>query len=331
MAKNDVRLAVLGVGLMGADHARRLNNLIKGAHVAVVSDFDERRAAVIASEMDDCDVETDPLRAIARDDVDGVVIATPAASHEALLLAAIERGRPAFCEKPLGETVEASRRVLEAERASGRRLVQLGFMRRFDAEYSELQQRLQSGEIGSPLLMNTTIRTTSVPPTFTTEMILTDAAVHDFDMARFLLGEEIESVEVITPRSSPRAHDGLKDPLLVICRMVSGAVSTVALHMSSGMAYETRTEVLGSEGALEMGIETGLMKRTRSQTREFKGRPDFLDRFQNAYVTELNQFVRGIREDAITGPSTTDGLAASAICDAAVEALHTGQRVQVRL
>lgn len=329
MAVESVRVAVLGVGLMGSSHAQRLHERVKGAEVVVVSDFDAARAAEIASRIEGCRSMTDPIAAMEQDDVDAILIATPAASHAELTIAAIERGIPVFCEKPLGETVDAARRVVAAERATGRRMVQLGFMRRYDGEYAEMRQRIASGEIGDPLVVSTTVRTHSVPESFTTDMILSDSAAHDFDMARFLLGDDIESVEVVSPKASRHCHEGLSSPQIIIARMRGGAVLVLSIHLVSGMAYETRTEVLGSDGALEMGFEGGLQKRTTSGAREWHVAADFIERFENAYIAELQDFVRGVREGDIRGPSTEDGLVADLACAAGIVALERGTRIAV--
>jgi myo-inositol 2-dehydrogenase / D-chiro-inositol 1-dehydrogenase len=326
-----VRIAVLGVGLMGSAHAQRLARTVPGGTVVAVSDVDEARALAVADRVGGCRVLANPFDAFTADDVEGVVIATPATSHEDLLLAAIDAGIPTLCEKPLGVSAESARRVLDAERAAGRRLVQLGFMRRFDHEYAQLRERVARGEIGTPLVVSTTVRTTAVPPSFTSEMIIEDAAVHDFDMARFLTDDEISDVTVHAGAPTARAHAGLQDPLVIVARTQRGALCTLSICMSSGLAYETSTEVLGSAGALHMGLDRGVVKRTLSGTLELRGVPDFIERFSRAYIEELALFVDGIGAGELSGPGTWDGYAAAVVCEAAVEALHTGQRIPVSL
>ena len=139
----ELRVAVLGVGMMGADHVDRLSRRIAGARVTVVSDAFTEKAEQVAGEVPGCRVVGDPLAAIADPEVDAVVIASPGQFHEAQVLACIERGIPVLCEKPLTLDAASSLAVVRAEdefaARTGRRIVQVGFMRRFDPEYAELR------------------------------------------------------------------------------------------------------------------------------------------------------------------------------------------------
>ena len=120
------------------------------------------------------------------------------------MLAAIAAGKPVFCEKPLATTQEACLRIIEAEVAFGRRLVQVGYMRRYDAAYRALKAVVDSGEIGAPLLMHCAHRNPSVPAHYTREMAITDTAVHEIDMVRWMFGEEIVAAAGAQPRSEPQ-------------------------------------------------------------------------------------------------------------------------------
>ena len=137
--KSGLRVALLGVGMMGAFHAEALSTRVRGASVVVVSDYDPARAAAVADRVG-ARVETDPIAAIHADDVDAVLIASPGAAHEEQVLACLDRGIPALCEKPLTTDVESARAIVAKERALGRPLIQIGFMRRFDAEYEALER-----------------------------------------------------------------------------------------------------------------------------------------------------------------------------------------------
>src|SRR5205085_11055066 len=135
----------------------------------------------------------------------------------------VEAGKPVFCEKPLATTEEACLNIVDAEVAGGRRLVQVGFMRRYDAAYNALKSALEGAGIGAPLMMHCAHRNPSVPPYgFTTEMSITDSAVHEIDMVRWLFDEEVAAASVLKPRRTSRATAGEHDPLIVLLEMASG-------------------------------------------------------------------------------------------------------------
>jgi myo-inositol 2-dehydrogenase/D-chiro-inositol 1-dehydrogenase len=334
----ELRVAVLGVGMMGADHVARLHSRISGARVVVVSDAFTEKAEQIAAGIPGCRVVADPPAAIADPDVDAVVVASPGQFHEAQVLACIGRGIPVLCEKPLTMDDESSLAVVRAEdeftARAGRRLVQVGFMRRFDPEYAELRALIASGEIGEPLVVHCAHRNAAVPPTFTSEMMITDSVVHEVDVARFLLDEEIAAVTVLRPRATRHAVAGQSDPLLVVFETTSGRIIDVECFVSTGVAYEVRTEVVAEDGSALIGLDTALVRQTGSSsgaTRSTAMAPGFRERFGRAYDIEFQRWVDAARRGTIDGPGAWDGYAASAVCTAAVAALRSGQRTEVRL
>src|SRR5882762_9214978 len=193
---SDLRIAVLGVGVMGADHVARIESKISGARVTVVNDYIAEKAEQIAASIPGCRAIVDPLDAIADPDVDAVVLATPGPTHEKQLLACLEHGKPVLCEKPLTTDVETSLGVVKREAELGTPLIQVGFMRRFDPEYQQLKALIDGGELGQPLVMHCAHRNPTVPPSFDSAMVVKDSLVHEVDVTRFLLDEEIASVQI---------------------------------------------------------------------------------------------------------------------------------------
>ena len=161
---SDLRIAVLGVGVMGADHVARITNRISNARVVVVNDYLSEKAEQIAASVPGARAVGDPLDAIADPDVDAVVLATPGPTHEKQLLACLEHGKPVLCEKPLTTDVETSLAVVKREAELGKKLIQVGFMRRFDHEYAQLKALIDGGEFGQPLVLHCAHRNPAVPP-----------------------------------------------------------------------------------------------------------------------------------------------------------------------
>lgn len=329
---SDLRVAVLGVGLMGADHVRRIEAQISGARVAVVNDYVTEKAEQLAATIPGCRAIGDPLDAIADPDVDAVVLATPGPTHEKQLLACLEHGKPVLCEKPLTTDVETSLQVVRREAELGKRLIQVGFMRRFDHEYAGLKALMDSGELGRPLLLHCAHRNPSVPHNFDSSMVVRDSLVHEVDVTRFLFDEEITSIQIITPAANPGAPEGLSDPQIAILRTASGKHVDVELFVTTGVAYEVRTELVAEKGSAIIGLDVGLIRKGTSGSWGGTITPGFRERFGQAYDTEIQRWVDAVRSGTnVDGPTAWDGYAAAAVCAAGVQSLESGCPIEVSM
>jgi myo-inositol 2-dehydrogenase / D-chiro-inositol 1-dehydrogenase len=329
---SDLRVAVLGVGIMGADHVARLNTKISGARVAAVNDYVTEKAEALAATIDGCRSITDPLDAIADPDIDAVVLATPGPTHEKQLLACLEHGKPVLCEKPLTTDVETSLEVVRREAELGKRLIQVGFMRRFDHEYAQLKALLDSGDLGRALVLHCAHRNPTVPPTFDSAMVVRDSLVHEVDVTRFLFDEEITSIQIVKPAANPGAPQGLADPQIAIMRTASGKHVDVELFVTTGVAYEVRTEVVAEKGSAMIGLDVGLVRKSAPGTWGGQITPGFRERFGQAYDTEFQRWVDAVRAGVcVDGPTAWDGYAAAAVCEAGVQSLNSGLPVEVSM
>jgi myo-inositol 2-dehydrogenase/D-chiro-inositol 1-dehydrogenase len=316
--------------MMGADHVARIGVRIAGARVSVVNDFVTEKADRLAATIPGCRAISDPLDAIADADVDAVVLATPGPTHEKQLLACLEYGKPVMCEKPLTTDVATSLEVVKREAALGRRLIQVGFMRRFDAEYAALKTLLDNGELGRPLVMHCAHRNAAVPPNFDSSMIVKDSLVHEVDVTRFLFDEEITSVQIIKPSANPNAPAGLQDPQIAIFSTETGKHVDVEVFVTTGVGYEVRTEVVGERGSAMIGLDVGLLRKSAPGTWGGQLTPSFKERFGLAYDVEIQRWVDAVRSGVnVDGPGAWDGYAAAAVCAAGVESLESGQPVAV--
>jgi myo-inositol 2-dehydrogenase / D-chiro-inositol 1-dehydrogenase len=309
-----VRVGVIGTGSMGAEHARRLATSVDGATVSVVADVDPSRAIDVASRWGSARVADDGFELIDATDVDAVLIASTGETHVAFALAAIDAGKPVFCEKPLAPTATECLRVVDAEVAAGRPLVTMGFMRRSDPDYLEVKATLDGGLIGEPLILHNIHRNPSVGPWFTRAMTMTDSVVHEIDITRWLLGEEIVAVQVIEPKRAPAAPRDLQDPQFAVFTTASGVLSTVEFFGSAGYGYDVRCELVGTTGVAQLDAAVT---------------PDFLARFGDAYQAELEAWIEGLARGEIVSPTTWDGYVATHVAEAAVEAMATTGRVGI--
>ncbi|OIJ63474.1 Gfo/Idh/MocA family protein [Streptomyces mangrovisoli] len=323
-------VAVLGAGHMGADHIRRLDRVVSGARVAAVADPDGTRAKEATAGIEGVSVHTDVEAALDAPGVDAVLIASPGPAHEDALLAAFARRLPVLCEKPMVPDSTGALRVVEAEARLGRRLAQIGFMRRYDAEYRQLKSLLDGGDLGRPLMLHCTHRNVSSPPGFTSAMLINSSVSHEIDAARWLLGQELTAVTVLRPRSSAGAPQGLTDPQFVLFETERGALVDVEVFVNCGFGYEVRCEAVCEQGSARIG-DTRSMAVTRRGLAGQEVPQDYLVRFADAYEREVQDWVDATRRGEVTGPSAWDGYAASVVAEAGVRALETGARTPVEL
>lgn len=323
-----VRVGVIGVGMIGQDHLRRLTQVLSGASVVAVTDVDADRSASVADGVRGCRTFGTGQDVISADDVDAVVVTSWGPTHEDYVLAAIEAGKPVFCEKPLATTQEACLRIVDAEVAGGRRLVQVGFMRRYDAAYRAVKDAVDDGSIGGPLLMHCAHRNPSVPPYFTSDMIITDSAVHEIDMVRWMFGDEIAAAQVLKPRRNSRSS--LDDPLILMLEMASGVLVDVELSVNIGYGYDIRGEVVGESGTVALPeFGTAMVKKMGVSSQRVAA--DWRERFIRAYDVELQEWLDAAAAGTSTGPSSWDGYAAAVASDACLDALHANGRTTISL
>ncbi|MDQ0681705.1 myo-inositol 2-dehydrogenase/D-chiro-inositol 1-dehydrogenase [Streptomyces achromogenes] len=323
-------VAVLGAGHMGADHIRRLDRVVSGARVAAVADPDAGRAEEAVAGLDAVTVHTEAEAALDAPGVEAVLIASPGPAHQEALLAAFARGLPVLCEKPMVPDTAGALCVLEAEARLGRRLAQIGFMRRYDAEYRRLKALLDDGRLGRPLMLHCVHRNVSSPPDFTSAMLVDSSVSHEIDAARWLLGHELTSVSVLRPRPSSGAPQGLLDPQFVLFETADGALVDVEVFVNCGFGYQVRCEAVCEAGSARIGDDHGMLVTARGAAGA-EVPQDYLVRFADAYDREVQTWVDATRRGRVTGPSVWDGYAASAVAEAGVRSLGSGARVAVEL
>jgi len=331
VATKTISVGVIGTGGMGTRHAVNLHRYIGGARVAGVYDLDAGRAAQAAGQCGEAAVFADPLQLINDERVDAVLIASPDGTHAELTLACLQAGKPVLCEKPLATTVEDAVKVLEAETALGRKLVSVGFMRRFDPQHAAVKNAALSGELGRPLLWKGVHRNASVAFGITSATILTNSAGHDIDSARWLLGEEVQEVYVRGLRSRPELHEATQDLLLIEMFMSNNCMATGEVYVNADYGYEVSAELVCQCGTAVTEQGDKALVRSKSH-RGFYVASDWLAPFQDAYVAELVNWIDSLKGDKpFSGANTWDGYVTMMVTAACIQSVNSKAVVPVNL
>jgi myo-inositol 2-dehydrogenase/D-chiro-inositol 1-dehydrogenase len=315
-----VHVGMIGAGMMGRHFIETIESTA-GIEVVAVSS---------RSAHDDGPAIThpDPIELIRDSNVEAVIVTSPDDTHEAYVLECLGAGKPVLCEKPLAPTSEACRSIIDAETALGRRLVQVGFMRRFDPAHVELKASLDGRAAGEPLLLHFAHRSPGPSRNQTFDAMIANASVHELDAARWLLGDEIVQVWVHAPRSrtSPRSRLG---PLLIVLDTASGVVIDIEIFVNARYGYEIRAEAVCADGVIALG--TSPLVSLRTEGHDASPIPTSpLKRFSGAYRAQLEAWADTVRNGRAAGPNAWDGYVATVVAEACTASLTAGESVEIR-
>jgi scyllo-inositol 2-dehydrogenase (NAD+) len=328
-------VGVIGVGRLGAAYARYFCGRIQGAKLAAVSDVDEQALAKVS---EDLEIERRYSRyqdLIADPHVDAIVIVSPTSTHKEIVLEAAQQKKPTFSEKPLSIFLDAAEEMQRAVDQSGM-FFQMGFMRRFDKGYVAAKQKIESGGIGTPVLFKSSSRDPYRPsleyldPAHSGGLII-DCAIHDLDLARWFMGE-VKSVYAI---GGTLAYPEMKaindiDNAVTSLYFKTGTLGVVDQSRNGVYGYDIRTEILGTEGTLKIGYlrETPILLMTKEGI-SHDTVPYFHERFEQAYITQLQDFVDNVRGGKPPSVTCADGVEALRISTGATLSCKENRPVEL--
>ena len=326
-----VKFGLFGAGRIGRVHARTIANSGR-ASVAYVADAIGEAATSLAAEVG---AKPASIEEILASDVDAVLIATPTDTHAELIEQAARAGKAILCEKPVSLSVERITACLPVVEAAGVPLM-IGFNRRFDPNFSTLQQRLRQGEIGDVEIVTIISRDPAPPPVSYIARsggLYRDMMIHDFDMARFLLGEEPVVVHALGGALVDRAigEAGDVDTAAVQMQTASGKIAVITNSRRAAYGYDQRIEVHGSKGMLRAG-NVHMTTLERADAAGFTAdviQNFFIDRYVEAYAREVLSFIDAVEKGTAPTPSGHDGLMAQRLAEAATTSSQTGQPVKL--
>jgi inositol 2-dehydrogenase len=333
--KRRLAVGLIGLGRLGRVYARDLAGRIAETRLVAVADPVASLAGEVAAEFDVPRHYADPLAVIDDPAVDAVVIVSPTHTHRELVIAAASRRKPTFCEKPPALSLDEVAAMQDAISRSGM-FFQMGFMRRFDAGYASAKKQLDTGRIGTPLVFKSTSRDPFRPsleyanPTSSGGMLI-DMGIHDFDLARWFMGE-VRTVSVIgaTIAYPELATVGDIDNAVASLTFASGTLGAVDLSRSGIYGYDIATAILGLEGTLRIGYlrETPVMLLTKNSVAHDTV-PYFMERFRDAYTAQLQNFAQNVLAGRTPPVTIEDGLEALRIGVAATRAHEAGSAVRI--
>lgn len=331
-----INLGVIGAGRIGRIHARNLKYQIPGARLLAVADIFAEAAQKLADELEVPICESDYRRLLARDDIEAVIICSSTDTHARIIADAAATGKHIFCEKPIAlqmDSIDAALAAVEKAKVK----LQVGFNRRFDPGFRKAKELIASGRIGVPHLLRISSRDPKPPPLDYIKVsggLFVDMMIHDFDMARFLMGEEIAGLMATGRCLIDRAIGacGDIDTAVVLLRFESGALGTIDNSRQAVYGYDQRIEVFGSEGSVVVGNKTPTEVEVHGADSIQSDKPllFFLERYEEAYLAEMNEFIACIAEDRIPSVGGRDGKIAAAMGYAALESLAGDRFVELK-
>jgi len=319
-----LKIGVIGTGAIGSEHARRVTQTLTGGKIVALNDVNPAQAEVLKQDLGlEAEVFESGHDLISSKNVDAVFVTSWGPTHEEFVLSAIKAGKFVFCEKPLATTAEGCQRIIDAEVAAGKRLVQVGFMRRYDSGYQLLKQALDSNGFGAPLMVHAAHRNPAVPESYVTPMAIHDTLIHELDVFRWLLDDDYVSAQVVFPRKSRHAHNKVADPQIVMLETSKGIRIDAEIFVNCQYGYDIQCSVVGEEGVANLPEPQSLLYRKDAKL-STDILMDWKKRFIEAFDVEIQAFINDASSGVLSGPTSWDGFAAAVAGDACVRAQETG-------
>ncbi|HEY1493789.1 MAG TPA: inositol 2-dehydrogenase [Candidatus Solibacter sp.] len=316
MGPRQLNVGIIGAGRIGKVHAETLAFRLPEARTLAIADVNREAAQAVAARCGIPIVSGSSDEILAHREIEAVLICSSTNTHADLIVEAAQAGKHIFCEKPIAHSVAEIDRALAAVVRAGVKL-QIGFNRRFDANFARVRQAVASGEIGVPRLMHIISRDPAPPPIAYVRVsggMFLDMTIHDFDMARFLIGDEVEEIYtaggVMVDPEIGAAGD--LDTAVIVLRFRNGVIGTIDNSRQAAYGYDQRVEILGSKGSIATGnnYPNQAVVSTAQEVRKDLPLNFFMERYTESFANEIRAFVDAIREDRPTPVAGIDGLVA---------------------
>ena len=311
--QQQLNVGIIGAGRIGRVHAETIAFRLPEARAAAITDINPQAAREVAARCGIARVAANAEEIFADPKIEAVLICSSTNTHSEMVTMAAAAGKHIFCEKPIDHTLERIDRALAAVAKAGVQL-QVGFNRRFDSNFARVRQSVVSGEIGMPQLMHIISRDPAPPPISYVKVsggMFLDMTIHDFDMARFLIGDEVEEIYTVAGVNiDPEiGAAGDVDTALIVLRFNNGVIGTIDNSRKAVYGYDQRVEILGSNGAIatENRYPNQTVISTGESVRKDLPMNFFMDRYTESFAAELRAFVDAILSGKPTPVTGHDG------------------------
>ena len=318
-----VNIGILGTGVMGAGHARFIKQHVPDATVVGLSDVDPKKINQLSEELGTVLFSTSSPEELMNDPrVEAIIIASPDPLHVEHLRLAIASGKQILCEKPIATTIEDAQMIAKEirtyELSVGKKMINFGFMRRFDPCYQEVRRLIATGDFGAPTFFRTVTRNVSSTGATSTGLF-TNIAIHDFDIYRWLFNDEWESIKSFYPKRSSLSPEGLNDPLIIIGRLKSGITMVGDIVAFNNYGFDCRVEVVCEKGTIQIGTHGDVITQVNGfggATKGGKMAENWMIRFEPSYIEELKAWIEEVKTGVINTDLATveDALIANEVC-----------------
>jgi myo-inositol 2-dehydrogenase/D-chiro-inositol 1-dehydrogenase len=331
-----IKFGIIGAGRIGKLHAENLVSHVSGVEVVAIADVDPKAAQETAARLKIPRTTTDYREILADQEIHAVAICSSTNTHAHLIQEAAAAGKHIFCEKPIDFDLHKIDAALGAVEAAGVNL-QVGFNRRFDPNFHKVHEMVADGKIGQPHILRITSRDPAPPPIEYIQVsggIFLDMTIHDFDMARFLMGSEVEEIFVaagvlVDPQIGAA---GDLDTAVITLRFENGALGTIDNSRQAVYGYDQRVEMFGSQGMVTVANNTPDSHVYYSVTGVTSAKPlyFFLERYTQSFIDEMQAFVNSVRNDTPTQVSGVDGRIPVVMGLAARKSYQEGRPIKLR-
>jgi myo-inositol 2-dehydrogenase/D-chiro-inositol 1-dehydrogenase len=318
-----VNVGIIGTGVMGAGHARFIKQHVPDATVVGLSDVDQKKINQLSEELGTVLFSTSSSEELMNDPrVNAVIIASPDPLHVEHLRLAIASGKQILCEKPIATTIEDAQMIANEirtyESSVGKKMINFGFMRRFDPCYQEVRRLIATGDFGAPTFFRTVTRNVSSTGATSTGLF-TNIAIHDFDIYRWLFNDEWESIKSFYPKRSSLSPEGLNDPLIIIGRLKSGITMVGDIVAFNNYGFDCRVEIVCEKGTIQIGTHGDVITQLNGfggATKGGKMAENWMTRFEPSYIEELKAWIEEVKTGVINTDLATveDALIANEVC-----------------
>jgi myo-inositol 2-dehydrogenase/D-chiro-inositol 1-dehydrogenase len=318
-----VNVGIIGTGVMGAGHARFIKQHVPDATVVGLSDVDPKKISQLSDELGTVLFSTSKPEELMNDPrIEAVIIASPDPLHVEHLRLAIASGKQILCEKPIATTIEDAQMITNEIRSYevqvGKKMINFGFMRRFDPCYQEVRRLIATGDFGAPTFFRTVTRNVSSTGATSTGLF-TNIAIHDFDIYRWLFNDEWESIKSFYPKRSSLSPEGLNDPLIIIGRLKSGITMVGDIVAFNNYGFDCRVEVICEKGTIQIGTHGDVITQLNGfggATKGGKMAENWMTRFEPSYIEELKAWIEEVKTGVINTDLATveDALIANEVC-----------------